>query len=90
MFIVEPTALVIAAYVAARLMRAMPRLFALVIVRITDRLSTARHTQIVETLNGRQVPATWTASSENRKLLCAAMRSTMRMTTFRSLYSLRR
>ena len=86
MFIVELTAVVIAAYVTALVMREMPRLFALLIVRIADRLSAARHTLIVEALNGRQVSATWTASSVNRKLLRAAMRSTMRVTTFRSLY----
>ena len=90
MFIVEPTAVVIAAYVTARVMREMPRLFALLIVRIADRLSAARHTLIVEALNGRQVSATWTASSVNRKLLRAAMRSTMRVTTFHSLYPLSR
>lgn len=90
MFIVEPTAVVIAAYVAARVMREMPRLLALLIVRIADRLSRARHTQIAETLYGRQVPVTWAATSEDRKLLRAAMRSTMRTTIFRSLYPLRR
>ena len=90
MFIVEPTAVVIAAYVTALVTREMPRLFALLIVRIADRLSAARHTLIVEALNGRQVSATWTASSVNRKLLRAAMRSTMRVTTFRSLYPLNR
>ena len=86
MYIVEPIAIVVAVYVTVVFMREMPRLFALLIVRIVERLSTARHTQIVETLNGRQVPATWTAASEDRKLLRAAMRSTMRVTTFRSLY----
>ena len=90
MFIVELTAVVIAAYVTALVMREIPRLFALLIVRIADRLSAARHTLIVEALNGRQVSATWTASSGNRKLLRAAMRSTMRVTTFRSLYPLNR
>lgn len=90
MFILELTAVVIAAYVTALVMREMPRLFALLIVRIADRLSAARHTLIVEALNGRQVSATWTASSVNRKLLRAAMRSTMRVTTFRSLYPLNR
>lgn len=54
MFIVEPTAVVIAAYVTALVMREIPRLFALLIVRIADRLSAARHTQIVEALNGRK------------------------------------
>ena len=43
-----------------------------------------------ETANGRKVPATWTAASEDRKLLRAGMRSTMRVTTFRSLYPLNR
>lgn len=86
MFIVEPTAVVIAAYVTALVTREMPRLVALLIVWIADRLSAARQTQTVEALNGRKVPATWTAASEDRKLLRAAMRSTMRVTTFRSLY----
>ena len=86
MFIVELTAVVIAAYVTALVMREMPRLVALLIVWIADRLSAARQTQTVEALNGRKVPATWTAASEDRKLLRAAMRSTMRVTTFRSLY----
>ena len=90
MFIVELTAVVIAAYVTALVMREMPRLFALLIVRIADRLSAARHTQIVEAVSGRQVPVTWAATSEDRKLLHAAMRSTMRVTTFRSLYPLSR
>ena len=86
MDIVEPIAMIVTVYVTVVLMREMPRLFALLIVRIADRLSAARHTQIVEALNGRKVPATWTAASEDRKLLRAAMRSTMRVTTFRSLY----
>ncbi len=86
MFIVEPTAVVIAAYVTALVTREMPRLFALLIVRIAVRLSAARHTQIVEAVSGRQVPANWTAASEDRKLLRDGMRSTMRMATFRSLY----
>lgn len=90
MFIVEPTAVVIAAYVTARVMREMPRLFALLIVRIADRLSGARRTHIVEALIGSQVPVTWAATSKDRKLLRAAMRSTMRTTMFRSLYPLRR
>ncbi|KTE13784.1 hypothetical protein [Sphingopyxis sp. H115] len=90
MFIVEPTAVVIAAYVTALVTREMPRLFALLIVRIAVRLSAARHTQIVEAVSGRQVPVTWAATSEDRKLLHAAMRSTMRVTTFRSLYPLSR
>ena len=90
MFIVEPTAVVIAAYVTALVMREMPRLFALLIVRIAVRLSAARHTQIVEAVSGRQVPANWTAASEDRKLLRAGMRSTMRMATFHSLYPLSR
>ena len=50
MFIVEPTAVVIAAYVTALVMREMPPLFALLIVRIADRLSGARRTHIVEAL----------------------------------------
>ena len=90
MYIVEPIAIVVAVYVTVVFMREMPRLVALLIVWIADRLSAARHTQIVEALNGRQVSATWTASSVNRKLLRAAMRSTMRVTTFRSLYPLNR
>ena len=90
MYIVEPIAIVVAVYVTVVFMREMPRLFALLIVRIADRLSAARQTQTVEALNGRKVPATWTATSEDRKLLHAAMRSTMRVTTFRSLYPLNR
>ena len=90
MFIVEPTAVVIAAYVTALVTREMPRLFALLIVRIAVRLSAARHTQIVEAVSGRQVPANWTAASEDRKLLRFGMRSTMRMATFRSLYPINR
>ncbi|UNU44670.1 hypothetical protein EAO27_19605 [Sphingopyxis sp. YF1] len=90
MFIVGPIAVVVAVCATVIFMREMPRLFALLIVRIADRLSAARHTQIVEALNGRKVPATWTAASEDRKLLHAAMRSTMRVTTFRSLYPLNR
>ena len=86
MYIVEPIAIVVAVYVTVVFMREMPRLFALLIVWIADRLSAARQTQTVEALNGRKVPATWTAASEDRKLLRAAMRSTMRVTTFRSLY----
>ena len=86
MFIVEPIAVVVAVYVTVIFMREMPRLFALLIVRIAVRLSAARHTQIVEAVSGRQVPANWTAASEDRKLLRAGMRSTMRMATFRSLY----
>lgn len=90
MFIVGPIAVVVAVYATVIFMREMPRLFALLIVRIADRLSAARHTQIVEALNGRKVPATWTAASEDRKLLHAAMCTTMRVTTFRSLYPLNR
>ena len=90
MFIVELTAVVIAAYVTALVMREMPRLFALLIVRIVERLSAARQTQTVEALNGRKVPANWTAASEDRKLLRFGMRSTMRMATFRSLYPINR
>lgn len=90
MFIVGPIAVVVAVYATVIFMREMPRLFALLIVRIADRLSAARHTQIVEAVSGRQVPANWTAASEDRKLLRAGMRSTMRVTTFRSLYPLNR
>ena len=90
MFIVEPTVVTVAVCGTVIFMREIPQLFALLIVRIADRLSAARHTLIVEALNGRQVSATWTASSVNRKLLRAAMRSTMRVTTFRSLYPLNR
>ena len=90
MYIVEPIAIVVAVYVTVVFMREMPRLVALLIVWIADRLSAARQTQTVEALNGRQVPVTWTATSEDRKLLRAAMRSTMRVAMFRSLYPLNR
>ena len=90
MFSIEPIVAIVVVCGTAIFMREMPRLFALLIVWIADRLSAARHTQIVEALNGRKVPATWTAASEDRKLLHAAMRSTMRVTTFRSLYPLNR
>ena len=90
MYIVEPIAIVVAVYVTVVFMREMPRLVALLIVWIADRLSAARQTQTVEALNGRKVPANWTAASEDRKLLRAGMRSTMRMATFRSLYPLNR
>ena len=90
MFIVEPMVVVVAVCATVIFMHEMPRLFALLIVRIADRLSAARHTQIVEALSGRQVPANWTATSEDRKLLRAAMRSTMRVAMFRSLYPLNR
>ena len=86
MFIVEPMVVVVAVCATVIFMHEMPRLFALLIVRIAGGLSAARHTQIVEALSGRQVPANWTAASEDRKLLRAGMRSTMRMATFRSLY----
>ncbi|WP_439568235.1 hypothetical protein [Sphingopyxis sp.] len=86
MFNVEPIVVLVAVCGTVIFMREMPRLFALLIICIADRLSTARYTQIVEALNGRQIPAIWTASSENRKLLRAAMRTTMSVTTFRSLY----
>ncbi|WP_263588076.1 hypothetical protein [Sphingopyxis sp. GC21] len=86
MFSVEPIIVLVAVCGTVVFMREMPRLFALLIVWIADRLSAARNTQIVEALNGRQVSATWTASWVNRKLLRAAMRSTMCVTTFRSLY----
>lgn len=86
MFIVEPIAVVVAVFATIIFMREMPYLFALLIVRIADRLLAARHTVNIGALNGRQVPATWTAASADRKMLRAAMRSTMRVTTFRSLY----
>ena len=86
MFIVEPMVVVVAVCATVIFMHEMPRLFALLIVRIAGGLSAARHTQIVEAVSGRQVPANWTAASEDRKLLRAGMRSTMRMATFRSLY----
>ena len=86
MFSVEPIVVLVAVCGTVVFMREMPRLFALLIVRIADRLPAARYTQIVEALSARQVPANWTASSVNRKLLRAGMRSTMRMATFRSLY----
>lgn len=90
MFSVEPIAVIVAVCGTVILMREMPRLFAWLIVRLADRLSTARHIQIVGALNGRQVLANWTAAAEDRKMLRAAMRSTMRVTTFRSLYPLNR
>ena len=90
MYIVEPIAIVVAVYVTVVFMREMPRLVALLIVWIADRLSAARQTHIVEALNGRQVPVTWAATSEDRKLLRAAMRSTMRVMMFRSFYPLDR
>ncbi|MEL0154793.1 hypothetical protein [Sphingopyxis sp.] len=90
MFIVEPMVVVVAVCATVIFMHEMPRLFALLIVRIAGGLSAARHTQIVEALSGRQVPANWTATSEDRKLLRAAMRSTMRVAMFRSLYPLNR
>lgn len=90
MLIVEPIAAVVAVFATIILMREMPPLFALLIVRIADRLSGARRTHIVEALNGRQVPVTWAATSEDRKLLRAAMRSTMRVMMFRSFYPLDR
>ena len=90
MFIVEPMVVVVAVCATVIFMHEMPRLFALLIVRIADRLSAARHTQIVEAVSGRQVPANWTAASEDRKLLRAGMRSTMRMATFHSIYPLSR
>ena len=86
MFSIEPIVVIVVVCGTALFMREMPRLVALLIVWIADRLSAARQTQTVEALNGRKVPATWTAASEDRKLLRAAMRSTMRVTTFRSLY----
>ena len=86
MDIVEPIAMIVTVYVTVVLLREIPRLFALLIVRIADRLLAARHTDNMEAFNGRQVPPAWTAASEDRKLLRAAMRSTMRMATFRSLY----
>lgn len=86
MFSVEPIVVLVAVCGTVIFMREMPRLCALLIVRIANRLSTARHTQIVEALTGRHVPVTWTATSQDCKLLRAAMRSTMRATTFRALY----
>ena len=86
MLIVEPIAAVVAVFATIILMREMPRLFAWLIVRLADRLLAARNTQIVEALNGRQKPASWTTTREDRKLLRAGRRSTMRVTTFRSLY----
>jgi len=90
MLSVEPIVVLVAVCWTVVFMREMPRLFALLIVWIADRLSAARYTQIVEELTGRHVPVTWTATSQDCKLLRAAMRSTMRVTTFRSLYPLRR
>ena len=90
MDIVEPIAMIVTVYVTVVLLREMPRLFALLIVRIADRLLAARHTDNMEAFNGRQVSPAWTATSEDRKLLRAAMRCTMRVTTFSSLYPLNR
>ncbi len=90
MFSVEPIVVLVAVCGTVVFMREMPRLFALLIVRIVERLSAARQTQTVEALNGRKVPANWTAASEDRKLLRFGMRSTMRMATFRSLYPINR
>ena len=90
MFSIEPIVVIVVVCGTAIFMREMPRLFALLIVRIAVRLSAARHTQIVEAVSGRQVPANWTAASEDRKLLRFGMRSTMRMATFRSLYPINR
>lgn len=90
MFSVEPIVVLVAVCGTVVFMREMPRLFALLIVQIVERLSAARQTQTVEALNGRKVPANWTAASEDRKLLRFGMRSTMRMATFRSLYPINR
>lgn len=90
MIIVEPMVVVAAVCAAVIFMREMPRLFAWMIVRLADRLSAARQTDLVEALNGRLIAATWVARSEDRKLLSAAMRSTMRVSTFRSLYPVSR
>ncbi|WP_062186713.1 hypothetical protein [Sphingopyxis sp. C-1] len=90
MFIVEPIAVVVAVYVTVIFMREMSRLFALLIVRLADRLLAARHAGLVEALNGRQVPANWAVAPQDRKMLSAAMRSTMRVTTLRSLYPVSR
>ena len=86
MFSVEPIAVIVAVCGTVILMREMPRLFAWLIVRLADRLVAAKHVGLVEALNGRQVPANWTAPPQDRKMFRAAMRSTMRVTTFRSLY----
>lgn len=58
MHIVEPIAVIIAVSFAVFFMRETPRLFALLIVRIADRLLAARHTANIEALNGRQAPTT--------------------------------
>lgn len=90
MFSVESMVVVVAVYATVISVREMPRLFAWLIVRLADRLLAARHAGMVEALTGRHVPVTWTAAPEDRKLLRAGMRSTMRVTMFRSLYPNRR
>lgn len=86
MFSAQPIVVVVAVCATVIFTREMPRLFAWLIIRLADRLLAARHASLVDALNIRQVAATWTAGTEDRKLLRAAMRSTMRVTTFRSLY----
>lgn len=86
MFSVEPIVVVVVVCATVIFMREIPRLFAWLIVRLADRLLAARHAGLEGALNGRQVPVTWTAAPQDRKMLRAAMRSTMHVTTFRSLY----
>jgi hypothetical protein len=90
MFSIEPIVAIIAVRGTAIFMREMPRLFAALIVRLADQLLAARHAGWMGAFNGRHVPVTWTAAPEDRKLLRAGMRSTMRVTIFRSLYPNRR
>ena len=90
MFSVEPIVVAVTVCATVIFVREMPCLFAWLIVRLADRLLAARHAGMVEALNGRQVPETWTAAPQDRQMLRAAMRSTMRMATFRSLYPLNR
>lgn len=86
MFSVEPIVMIAGVCGTVIFMREMPRLFAALIVRLADRLLATRHAERMAALNGRQVPATWAAGSENRKLLRDTMRLTLRVTAFRSLY----
>ena len=86
MFSVEPIVVAVTVCATVIFVREMPCLFAWLIVRLADRLVAAKHVGLVEALNGRQVPANWTAPPKDRKMFRAAMRSTMRVTTFRSLY----
>ncbi len=86
MFSVESMVVVVAVYATVIFVREMPRLFAWLIVRLADRVLAARQAERMAALNGRQVPATWAAGSENRKLLRDTMRLTLRVTAFRSLY----